>query len=203
MALLNVLKGSWEGKLGQTVGAKWKNKSTIRSYTKPTDPHSPAQQQQRTSFGRASKFFSLFTDQMKTLSPLDTKGQSVRNALLSLNKAKIAADDDDFATYLVSRGGLPKLTGVSVNYSSSMGRTTVNWTPPTAVNISQKAKVVFVAVSIDDVWALVSTASASAGTLSYAQPVLEPIGSYGYSYLLDYRGSTKVGSVSQHVGIGI
>ena len=50
MGKMNLLKANWEGKVGQTVGAKWKNKSTIRTYTKPSNPNTAGQQSVRGVF---------------------------------------------------------------------------------------------------------------------------------------------------------
>ena len=91
MGKMNLLKANWEGKVGQTVGAKWKNKSTIRTYTKPSNPDTAAQQSVRTVFGDMTSFVALFADQIKYLSALDTAGQSVRNAIIQANKDQIEA----------------------------------------------------------------------------------------------------------------
>lgn len=51
MAKQNFLAGGYYGKLGVTVGQRWKNKRTIRSYVIPKNPRTPAQQANRGSFG--------------------------------------------------------------------------------------------------------------------------------------------------------
>ena len=196
MALLNVLKGSWEGKLGQTVGSKWKNKSTIRSYTKPTDPHSPAQTAQRDSFGYWSKFISLFSDQLKILSPLDTNGMSVRNAIIKLNKEIIAAGDTDYTLLKVSRGGLPAPTNFDITTTTLPGPMVITWDRPTAVNISSKCKLVYIVVNVEDLYARVGSVLASAGTVTIQVPSPGGQDNLVFAYFLDYRGSTKVGSTN-------
>lgn len=40
---MNTLKGNYTGKVGQTVGSKWKNLSTERVFTKPSNPNTEAQ----------------------------------------------------------------------------------------------------------------------------------------------------------------
>ena len=50
MGIMNLLKADWKGKVGQTVGAKWKNKSTIRTYSIPADPKTAAQLEVRDAF---------------------------------------------------------------------------------------------------------------------------------------------------------
>ena len=56
MAIQNFISGGYYGKLGQTVGQRWKNIRTIRSYVVPTDPKTPSQLAQRGLFSNAVKF---------------------------------------------------------------------------------------------------------------------------------------------------
>ena len=51
MAKQNFLSGGYYGKLGMTVGQRWKNIRTIRSYVIPHNPRTPAQQANRGQFG--------------------------------------------------------------------------------------------------------------------------------------------------------
>lgn len=51
MAKQNFLSGGYYGKLGVTVGQRWKNKRTIRTYVIPANPRTPAQQANRSGFG--------------------------------------------------------------------------------------------------------------------------------------------------------
>lgn len=74
MGKLNLLKGKWDGKVGQTVGAKWKNKATVRTYSIPANPKTEAQMSVRGAFSNITKFVALFADQIKYLNALDTKG---------------------------------------------------------------------------------------------------------------------------------
>ena len=53
MAIQNFLSGGYYGKLGATVGQRWKNKRTIRTYVVPTNPRTPTQQANRGKFADA------------------------------------------------------------------------------------------------------------------------------------------------------
>lgn len=59
MAIQNFVSGGYYGKLGVTVGQRWKNIRTIRSYVIPHDPKTPAQLEQRGQFGQAVKFSQI------------------------------------------------------------------------------------------------------------------------------------------------
>lgn len=52
MAKQNFISGGYYGKLGATVGQRWKNKRTIRTYVKPANPRTEKQQANRKLFGK-------------------------------------------------------------------------------------------------------------------------------------------------------
>jgi hypothetical protein len=201
MGIMNLLKAEWSGKVGQTVGAKWKDKSTIRSFTKPANPRSPAQREVRSVFSDLTKTTALFADQIKTLSPLNTKGMSVRNAIIQLNKPMFAAGQFEADKYAISRGGLPNVSGFTATVSGGGAQVALSWTKATAPNITTKAKLVAVLIDRADNTALVITdeqtkgAATSAGTFKAGEKVDV------YYYLVDWRGSSKVGSPSAHLEI--
>lgn len=53
MAIQNFLSGGYYGKLGATVGQRWKNKRTIRTYVVPANPRTEIQQANRNKFANA------------------------------------------------------------------------------------------------------------------------------------------------------
>ena len=55
MAIQNFLNGGYIGKLGQTVGQRWKDKKIIRTYVVPKNPNTPAQKQMREQFATANR----------------------------------------------------------------------------------------------------------------------------------------------------
>ena len=76
MAIQNFLSGGYYGKLGATVGQRWKNKRTIRTYVIPNNPRTPSQQANRGKFADAvtysqigmqmNYYCALFDDQNMT-----------------------------------------------------------------------------------------------------------------------------------------
>lgn len=196
MGKMNLLKANWEGKVGQTVGAKWKNLSTIRTYTKPSNPKTADQQKVRGVFAEMTSFVALFADQIKYLSALNTSGQSVRNAIIQANKAQIMGGAFNKETLIISKGGLQKVAGESANQAS--GKVTVTWTTPTATNFTENAKLVAVMVQPTSGLVEVAEADAKAGTLTgnitFASGLVDI-----YVYYLDKRGSNKVASISDYL----
>ena len=203
MGKMNLLKANWEGKVGQTVGAKWKNKSTIRTYTKPSNPDTAAQQSVRGVFGAMTSFVALFADQIKYLSALDTAGQSVRNAIIKANKAQIDAGAFDKTTLLISKGGLQKVSNEAA--TASGGKITVSWDKPTATNFTANAKLI--AVCIQESTGLVEVLEGEAkptgtaeieGTMTFSAGKVDV-----YVYFLDKRGSNKVASLSDYIEVTV
>lgn len=200
MGKMNLLKANWEGKVGQTVGAKWKNKSTIRTYTKPSNPNTAGQQSVRGVFAEMTSFVAMFADQIKYLSALNTAGQSVRNAIIQANKSQIMDGTFDKSTLLISKGGLQKVAGESAQ--ATTGKITVTWTKPTATNFTANAKLIAVMVQPASGLVEVAEAKADAETLT-GNMTFENGNVDVYVYYLDKRGSNKVASASDYINVTV
>ena len=198
MGKMNLLKANWEGKVGQTVGAKWKNRSTIRTYTKPSNPKTAAQVAVRTAFKEMTSFVALFADQIKYLSALNTSGQSVRNAIIQANKMQIQGGTFEKANLIVSKGGLQKESGE--NAEAATNKVKVTWTNPTATNFTDKAKLVAVMIQEESGLVDVVTEDAKKGTTGVTSNIDFMTGNVDvFVYFLDVRGSSKVASISDYL----
>ena len=202
MGKMNLLKGNWEGKVGETVGAKWKNKSTIRTYTKPANPNTAAQQSVRSVFAQMTSFVAMFADQIKYLSALNTAGQSVRNAIIQINKSMIADGTFNKANLLISKGGLQKVAGE--NAEAATKKVKVTWNNPTATNFTADAKLIAVMIQAESGLVDVVEAPATEGTTGVTSGIDFETGSVDvYVYFLDKRGSNKVASISDYLTVSI
>ena len=198
MGKMNLLKANWEGKVGQTVGAKWKNRSTIRTYTKPSNPKTAAQVTVRTAFAGMTSYVALFADQIKYLSALNTSGQSVRNAIIQANKMQIQGGTFQKSTLIISKGGLQKVSGE--NAEAATNKVKVTWTNPTATNFTDKAKLVAVMVQEESGLVDVVTEAANKGTTGVTSNIDFVTGNVDvFVYFLDFRGSSKVASISDYL----
>lgn len=198
MGKMNLLKANWIGKVGETVGAKWKNKKTIRTYSIPANPKTDAQMSVRGVFASMTSFVALFSDQVKYLTSLDVRGMSVRNAIIKANKAQIDAGTFDPETLVVNKGGLPTVSSLTVAAWGTSGTITATWTKPTATNISEKARMVVVMVDNTAKVAVAADALLSAETINVPMQGTSGNKIDCYYYIIDYRGSSRVGSVSQY-----
>lgn len=204
MGVMNTLKGNYIGKVGQTVGAKWKNLSTERVFTKPSNPNTQAQQTVRNGFKDINAFVALFADQIRYKSALDTSGMSVRNAIVKLNKTMVSSGTFDKTTLVVSKGGLQKVANEAA--TASAGKITVTWDKPTATNFTDNAKLIAICVQAEsgmveviEAPALPSGASGSVeGTLTFAAGSVDV-----YVYFLDKRGSNKIASLSDYLSVTV
>lgn len=194
MGKMNLLKANWEGKVGETVGAKWKDQSTIRTYTKPSNPDTAAQQTVRSGFGEITSFVARFTDQLRYLSALQTRSMSVRNAIIKLNKDMVAAGALVKADLLISKGGLQKPAGVTATAATT--GVTVTWTAPTATNFTTDAIAIIVVVNEDKDIAIVAQEKVSTLTKEVAVTLASGDACDVYVYYIDWRGSNKIGSDS-------
>ena len=202
MGKMNLLKANWEGKVGQTVGAKWKNRSTIRAYTKPSNPKTAAQVSVRTAFKEMTSFVALFADQIKYLSALNTSGQSVRNAIIQANKMQIQDGTFQKVDLVISKGGLQKVAGE--NAEAATKKVKVTWNNPTATNFTDKAKLVAVMVQETSGLVDVVTEDAKKGITGVTSSIDFDTGNVDvFVYYLDVRGSSKVASVSDYLTVSI
>lgn len=200
MGKMNLLKANYEGKVGQTVGAKWKNLSTLRTFTKPSNPNTEAQQTVRSGFKDINVFVALFADQIRYKSALDTAGMSVRNAIVKLNAEMVSGNSFNKANLVISKGGLQKVAGEAA--SATDGKITVTWTAPTATNFTEEAKLIAVFVQEESGMVEVIEADATAltaeGTLTFAAGTVDC-----YVYFLDKRGSNKIASLSDYIEVTV
>lgn len=200
MGKMNLLKANYEGKVGQTVGAKWKNLSTLRTFTKPSNPNTDAQQTVRSGFKDVNAFVALFADQIRYKSALNTAGMSVRNAIVKLNKEMVSGNNFAKANLIISKGGLQKVAGESATEAS--GKITITWTAPTATNFTEDAKLIGVIVQEASGMVEVVEASATALTVSGEQ-TFESGDVDIYVYFLDKRGSNKIASLSDYIAVTV
>ena len=198
MGKLNILKAAYYGKVGETVGAKWKDKNTVRVLTIPSNPNTQAQQTVRTGFSQISKFVALFADQIKTVSALNTRGMSIRNAIIKENKEMVAAGSLDAGTLVISKGGLPTPGGAAASGAQGTGVITVPLVEISGTNVTAKAKIVIVVVSqtASQAWVKVVDNTTASETVNTGVTGTEPMDVYIYA--IDYRGSAKVGSLSRY-----
>jgi hypothetical protein len=203
MGKMDLLKGAWTGSVGATTGATWKGIHVLRTKAAPTYSDTPAQQTIRTGFGQLNKFVALFADLLKSQTSLDVRGRSIRNAIISLNKGEVTSGALDPSTLLINKGSLPTPTSFAIGSPAAGNALTATWRAVTGTLISAKSKVFAVVVDQTNLKAFMGSALNSAATMSIPGVFATGEVYEVYFYLIDYRGSSRVGSNSGHVQITI
>ena len=124
MAKQNFLAGGYYGKLGATVGQRWKNQRTIRTYVVPENPRTPKQMANRNKFS-ASVPFAQKGMSMNYRSPVFTSETTTEWAL-RMSSAKYAMDlglSDVAAIPVVPRGFTSAYTITEITLESVIDAT--------------------------------------------------------------------------------
>lgn len=126
MAKQNFLAGGYYGKLGATVGQRWKNQRTIRTYVVPQNPQTPRQMANRNKFS-ASVPFAQKGMSMNYRSPAFASETTTEWAL-RMSSAKYAMDiglSDVAAIPVVPRGFTSAYTITEITIESVIDATHV------------------------------------------------------------------------------
>jgi hypothetical protein len=86
MPKINWIKGELRGKLGEIVGSSWKGKGYVKTYTKPRNPNTPAQQSTRYLFQNLSRIGKAIYKSLELYTRPTPHGMTAYNNLLKLNK---------------------------------------------------------------------------------------------------------------------
>lgn len=95
MAIQNFISGGYYGKLGVTVGQRWKNIRTIRSYVIPKDPKTSSQLAQRGLFSNAVKFSQVANQANYKQTAFDTSLNTLWALRMSAARNAISAGKEE------------------------------------------------------------------------------------------------------------
>lgn len=84
MAFINLLKNGYRGKLGETVGQKWKNELTLRTYQGTNNSKSEAQLTQRAIYKAGISSASVVYNNLHNIEPVKVKNMNYFNYITSL-----------------------------------------------------------------------------------------------------------------------
>lgn len=87
MAKFNTLAGGYYGKLGATVGQRWKNLRTVRAYVVPHNPRTEVQQANRNRFSDCVFYAQLAGQMNAKVTCFDTTSKTLWNARMSTARA--------------------------------------------------------------------------------------------------------------------
>lgn len=128
MGEMNLLQSKWDGKVGQLVGAKWKNKATVHAYTKPKDAESQNQLVQRSWFKPMQKTCFLYAQQLKGYTNVSYKNMGLGNALIKFNKGlDIGANHDQLQRIQLVKASNEDVFGWGNSYFDSYIQVELRW----------------------------------------------------------------------------
>lgn len=117
MGTMNLLQSKWDGKVGQLVGAKWKNKATVHALTKPKDAQTDSQLKQRAWFKPMQKTCFLYAQFIKGYTNISHKNMGLGNALIKFNKGlDIGANHDQLQNIKLAKTDDKNVFGWGVQY---------------------------------------------------------------------------------------
>jgi len=87
MAKFNTLAGGYYGKLGATVGQRWKNLRTVRTYVIPANPKTPTQQANRRRFSDCVWYAQIAQQINPKTTAFDTTAKTLWNCRMSTARA--------------------------------------------------------------------------------------------------------------------
>lgn len=94
MAFINLLHNGYQGKLGETVGQKWKNQRTVRTYNPTNNSKSEAQLKQRAIYKENLSQASIAYSTLIGVNKNAAKGMNIFNLFTSQwSKTKGSMDD--------------------------------------------------------------------------------------------------------------
>lgn len=134
--LNNGILGGGRNKVGPVIMSKWKSIDYIRAYAVPANPNSSAQQTVRTKFAQlVSNAKEILGSVIKIYWDPFYSTKSGYNAFISANYSLI----DDTNTFTLNNklaiGSLTNVIKYQLNYDSTTGVVSFNWSIPSSGNI--------------------------------------------------------------------
>jgi len=144
--------GGFSGGVGNVIGGSWKGINYMRVHTKPTNPNSDKQVNQRTKFTLVLSFLKPLTPFLRVGYKLFTAKQTAFNAAMSqvLLNAVVGETPDsviDFTSVQVSRGTLTPAQGAAATYEN--GEISISWTDNSSANMANATDKALVVVYND------------------------------------------------------
>jgi hypothetical protein len=127
LAKLNWLEGTYTGRLGASVGSKWKSLNTVRTYTKGAKSNTEGQRAVRDLTGFLAPFLANFAQAIKPYTAYELSKMSYPNHVMRESKALYADETlDPVADCVYSKGSLlrPKFT---IDSTSTPGQAIYNF----------------------------------------------------------------------------
>jgi hypothetical protein len=135
MAVLsNGILGNVRQKVGGVVGSQWKNRNTLRAYSKPANPNTVSQQAQRGKMSLAVAYIKpIVGTVLNVYADKFEREMSAFNRFIKNNIAKFV-DPIDYSTMALFTGKIAPLTLEACIYDGGTDTATFNWSSDLGTN---------------------------------------------------------------------
>lgn len=206
MAIINQgILGGFSGKIGNVVGGNWKGINYMRIFTKPTNPNTDKQINQRTKFTTALNFLQPITPFIRVGYKLFTDKQTAFNAAMSqvLTNGIIGEVPNlelDYSAVSVSKGTLTPALNPLLSYTN--GEINITWEDNsgtgTAKETDKAMYVIYNGAKSDTVFETVGAARSDKNQV--VDLPIEWVGDIVHSYLAFITSDGKNVSNSSYLG---
>jgi hypothetical protein len=189
MSKINWIKGELQGKLGGIVGSSWKGKSYTKTYTKPTNPNTPAQIETRALFQNIAHVGSGIRAPLEQYTRPKPHQMTAYNHLIQLNKPMFGKQGQKWnpLELVIMSGELTSVPIATAEVSSTALTATVTW-DGTVGAVEDKA---FVVIHDDESKRTVYTTEIdrNVGTVTIDISLFANVSSYDrvYAYIAFYK----------------
>lgn len=121
MGIMNLLKANWTGKVGNTVGARWKDKNTIRTAVEGKAPATPSQTNALLAFGSLQRVIRQIQIVIQPTIYHPCPKMTEQNAWVHYSKAAVAGGMFNPAGILGPKGKLETFRDVILTYNPTTG----------------------------------------------------------------------------------
>jgi hypothetical protein len=129
MSNINFIKGQLHGKLGEIVGSSWKGRPYTKTYVKPSNPNTPAQQEVRYLFQQLAHIGKGLRTPLEQYTRPKPHKISAYNHLIQLNKPMFAKQGQkwDPLELVIMSGELTTSLITTAVFDSTTLTATVTW----------------------------------------------------------------------------
>lgn len=198
---INLLKGSYNGKLGETVGYEVNGSAQVRSYVEPTDPKTEEQVKVRDTFSEMNEYVATFADEVKDKVTYDEKCRSTRNNIVKANKEQFKEKEFDPSTLLINKGNLPQVRTFKASVANN--ELDFSYSAPVSGNLTQDAQLAVLVVDKESRRSSTTIVDWNSGQGKIPLDWTPSNNLDVYHWTVDKRAHRKAGSDSEYDAVAV
>jgi hypothetical protein len=189
MSRINWIKGELKGRLGEIVGSSWKGHAYTKTYTKPTNPNTPAQIEIRALFQNIAHIGKSVNEPLERYTRPKPRGMTAYNHLIQQNKPMFQKQGQKWAPleFVFMSGDLAGAEIAEAVFDGAALTATVTWDGTTGEGADQAFAIIYDNASKRVAYAV--EVARSAGTVTIDAAAFANVSAYNdiYAYLAFYN----------------